>query len=145
MLVAPAAAAALAQHIGRVVGHVLDDLAAFGVPHQRAPGHADGQALAVLAGLAAALAVHAVAGHVFALVAEVHQRGHVVVHLQDDGAAVAAVAAVRAAGGDVFLPVEGHRAVAAAAGPHGDPGLINETSCHGVYLAVSENMPMTPS
>ena len=144
MLVAPAAPAALAQHIGGIVGHVLDDLAALGVAHQRAPGHTDGQALAVLAGLAAALTVHAVAGHIFALVAEVHQRGHVVVHLQDDGAAVAAVAAVGAAGGDVLLPMERHRAVAAIAGPNGDPRLINKTSCHGVYLTVSENVPTDP-
>ena len=85
------------------------------------------RSLAVLAGLAAALAVHAVGRHIFALVAEVHQGGHVVVHLQDDGAAVAAVAAVGAAGGHVFLPVEGHRAVAAVAGPDGDPRFINKT------------------
>ena len=138
MLVAPAATATLTQHKGGVVGHILDDLAALGVAHQRAAGDADGQALAVLAGLAAALSVHAVACHIFALVAKVHQRGHIVVHLQDDGAAVAAVAAIGAAGGDVLLPMERHRAVAAVAGPHGDPRLINKTSCHGAYLTVSE-------
>ena len=144
MLVAPAAAPALAQHEGRVVGHVLDDLAAFGIPHQRAPGHLDGQALAVLAGLAAALSVHAVAGHIFALVAEVHQGGHVVVHLQDDGAAVSAVAPVGAACGDIFFPVERHRPVAAVAGADGDACLVNESVCHENYLSMCENSPTYP-
>ena len=139
MLVAPAAAPALAQHEGRVVGHVLDDLAAFGIAHQRAPWHLDGQALAVLAGLAAALSVHAVAGHVLALVAEVHQGGHVVVHLQNDGAAVSAVAAVGAACGDIFFPVERHRAIAAVAGADGDACLVNESVCHENYLSMREN------
>lgn len=68
----------------------------------RVPGHADGQALAVLAAFAAALAVYTVGRHIFALIAEVHQRGHIVVHPDDDAAAVAAVTAVGAACGDVF-------------------------------------------
>ena len=48
------------------------------------------------------------------------------VHSSPSRAAVAAVAAVRAAGGHVLLPVEGHRAVAAAARLDGDAGLIDE-------------------
>ena len=47
--------------------------------------------------------------HVLALVAEVHQGGHIVIHLQNDGAAPAAVAAVRPAGSHVFFSVKGHR------------------------------------
>ena len=47
-----------------------------------------------------------------------------------DSTAVAAVAAVRAAGGHVFLPVEGHGSVAAVAGPDGDAGFIDESICH---------------
>ena len=130
MLVAPAAPAALAQHKGLVVGHILDDLAGFGVPDQGAPGHADGQTLAVLAAFAAALAVYTVGRHIFALIAEVHQRGHIVVHPDDDAAAVAAVAAVGAACGDVFFPVKGDGSVAAVSGPDGDAGLINKSICH---------------
>ena len=145
MLVAPAAPAALAQHIGLIVGHVLDDLAGLGVTHQRAPGDTDGETLAVLAGLPAALTVHAVGGHIFALVAEVHQRGHVVVHLQDDGAAVAAVTAVRAAGGNVFLPVKGHCTVAAVAGAAGDAGLVDKSICHCVTSFYLKNVPIVPS
>ena len=130
MLVAPAAAAAPAQDEGLIVGHILNDLVGLGVTHQRAPGYPDGQALAVLAGLAAALAVHTVGGHVFALVAEVHQGGHIVVHLQDDGAAVAAVAAVGTACRYVFLTVKGNGTVAAVTGPAGDARLVNKSSCH---------------
>src|SRR5699024_5983675 len=128
--VAPAAPAAPAEDKGLASGHVLHDLAGFCVPHQGTPGDLDDEILAVLAGLPGTLAVGAVAGHVLALVAKVHQGGHVVIHLKDDGAAPAAVAAVRAAGGHVFLPVEGDGAVAAVAGPDGDPGLIDERSCH---------------
>ena len=145
MLVAPAAPAALAQHIGLVIGHVLDDLAGLGVPYQRAPGDTDGEALAVLARLPAALTVHAVGGHIFALVAEVHQGGHVVIHLQDDGAAVAAVTAVRAAGGNVFLPVKGHCTVAAVAGAAGDAGLVDKSICHCVTSFYLKNVPIVPS
>jgi len=151
MLVAPAAAPALAQHEGRVVGHILDDLAALRVPHQRPTGHPDGQALAVLTGLAPALTVHTVPRHILALVAEVHQRGHIVVHLQNDGAAVAAVAAVGASGGNILLPVERHRTVAAVPGAHGDPRFINKSSCHGhtslclkTCLFLQFNIPIIP-
>ena len=50
--IAPAAPAALAEDIGLAAAHVLNDLIGFGVPHQRAPGDADHQIGAVLAGLA---------------------------------------------------------------------------------------------
>ena len=136
MHIAPAAPASLTEDVGLGGGHILDDLAGLGVPHQGAPGDPDHEVLAVLAGFPGALAVHAVGGHVFALVAEVHQGGHVVIHLQDDAAAPAAVAAVRAAGGHVFLPVEGHDAVTAVAGLHGDPGLVDERACHIRILTV---------
>ena len=132
--IAPAAPAALAEDIGLAAAHVLNDLIGFGVPHQRAPGDADHQIGAVLAGLAAALTVHAVFCHVFALVAEVHQGGHVVIHLQDNGAALAAVAAVRAAGRHIFFPVERHCAVTAVACPDRDPGLVDKCCCHKVPL-----------
>ena len=128
--VAPAAPAASAEDVGLTAGHVLHDLIGLRVPHQGAPGDLDDEVLAVLAGLAGPLAVGAVAGHILALVAEIHQGGHVVVHLQNDGAAPAAVTAVRSAGGHVFLPVEGDGAVAAAPRPDGDPSLIDERSCH---------------
>ena len=128
--VAPAALAAAAEDVRLGRGHILNDLVRLRVAHERAARHADGERLAAFAELAAALTVHAVLGGVFALVAEVHQRGHIVVHLQNDVAAVAAVAAVGTAGCDVFLTVERDRAVAALAGGNGDARLINEFRCH---------------
>ena len=130
VLVAPAAPAALAKNEGLAVGHILDDLAGLGIPDERASGDPDGETLAVLAALAAALAVYTGGCHIFALVAEVHKGGHIVIHLHNDAAAVAAVAAVRAAGGHVFLPVEGHGSVTAVAGPDGNAGFIDESICH---------------
>ena len=130
VLVAPAAPAALTEDEGLAVGHILDDLAGLGVPDESPSGDPDGETLSVLAAFAAALPIYAGRSHIFALVAEVHQRGHIVIHLHDDAAAVAAVAAVGATGGHVFLPVEGHGSVTAVAGPDGDAGFIDESICH---------------
>ena len=125
--VAPAAPAPPAEDEGLAAAHVGHNLAGFGLPDQGAPGDVDGEGLAVPAGLPAPLAVGAVSGGIFALIAEVHQGGHMVVHLEDDGAAPAAVAAVGAACGDVFLPVEGDGAVAAGAGFDRDFCFINKS------------------
>ena len=124
VLVAPAAPAAFAQDEILARGHVLDDFAGLGIAHHGAAGHLDDEVLAPLAGAAGALPVLPVGGGVFSFIAEVHQGGEIVIHPQHDGAAVAAVAAVRPARGHVFLPVEGHRAVAAVAGLDEDPYLI---------------------
>ena len=94
----------------------MHDGAAVRVAQQRAAGDAQDDALAVLAGAALALAVLAVPGGELALIAEVHQRGHVAVDREDDVPAAAAVAAVRAAGRHVFLAVEGHGPVPALPG-----------------------------
>ena len=96
------------------------------VPEQGAPGDLDGQTLAVFPGAALALTVHAVARHILALVAEVHQRAHMVVHDADDVPAAPAVAPVGAARRHVFLPVEGHRTVAPAPGDDADGGFVDE-------------------
>jgi len=109
-------------------------LARGGVPDHGAQGDLDDQVLPIPAGAALAGAVHAVGGHVFALIAEVHQGGHMPVHLEDHVAAPAAVAAVGSAGGHVFFPVEGHGAVASLAGFHSDFGGIHKACCHGVRL-----------
>ena len=82
--------------------------------------------LAVLAGAALALAGLAVDGGELALVAEVHERGHVLVHGEDDVAAAAAVAAVGAARRDVFLAVEGDGAGPAVPGADLDGDFVNK-------------------
>ena len=112
MLVAPATASALAENKIRIVGHILDDLIGRRIAHDRAARDLNDQIFPALAAAPRALSVLSVWCGVLALIAEVHQRGQIVVDTQDD----VAVAAVRAARRDVFFPVEGHRAVAAAAG-----------------------------
>ena len=78
--------------------------------------------------------IHAGFSHILALVAEVHEGGHVGVHGEDDVAAPSAVAAVGTASGHIFLPVEGDGAAAARSGPHQDSGGINELIGHGRHL-----------
>ena len=108
VLVPPAAVAPPAEDEGLVPRHVLDDLPGLRIPHHGAPGDLEDQGAAVLAGALLAGAVAAVFGHVLPLVPEVHEGGHTVVHLEDHVASPAAVPAVGAAGGHVFLPVKGH-------------------------------------
>ena len=126
MLVAPATAAALAEDKVRIVGHILDDLVRCGIAHDRTARDLNDKVLAALAGAARALPVLTGCRSVFALVAEVHQRGEVVVHAQDDIAALAAVAAVRAASGHIFLAVEGNGTIAAVARLHRNLDFINK-------------------
>ena len=73
-----------------------------------------------------ALAVDAVAGPAVRVVAERQQRRHVVVGDEPDVAALAAVAAVRAAEGDRPLPPERHAARAAVAAAHVELALVDE-------------------
>ena len=104
----------------------MHDGAAVCVAQKRPARDAQDDALAVLAGAALALAVLAVPGDEFALVAEVHQGGHVAVGLKDDVPAAAAVAAVRPAGRNVFFAVEGHRPVPALTGADFYGYLVNK-------------------
>ncbi len=131
VLIAPAAASALAQDEFVHVGHILDDGFGLRVLDDGAARNLDDQVFPALAGAARTLTVLAVRGLVFAFVAEIHQRGEVVVHLEDDGAAVAAVAAVRPARRDVFFTVERHRPVAAVSGLDVDFYFIDK---HGINL-----------
>ena len=94
----------------------MDQFAGLRIPDQGPPGHFDDDVGAVFAAAALAGAIVAVGRHILALHAEIQQGGQVVIHLKDHIAALAAVAAVRAAGRHVFFPVEGHGAVAALAG-----------------------------
>ena len=126
VLVAPAAPASLAEDEIGGIRHILDDLVRGQIAHDGASGHLDDQVFAIFAAAALALPVLAVRRGIFALVAEVHQRGQVIIDAQDDGAAVAAVAAVRAACGHVFFPVEGHCAVAARTGLDRNAYFINK-------------------
>ena len=127
VLVAPAPPAPPAQDEPVGLGHVLNDLLGFGVPDNCAPGDTDDQVLPVPAGTPLARAVGPAARRVCALVAKIHQGGHMVVDLHHDVAAPAAVA-------PVFLPVEGHHAVAPVPGADGDLRCIYKGCCHVGHL-----------
>ena len=113
MPVAPAAAPAFAEDEVLVGGHILDDFAALGVAHQRSWRHGNHRVLARGAVHLARLAVSAVFGDEFALVAEGKQGVGALVDAQDDVAAPAAVTAVGSARGDIFFAAEGDGAVSA--------------------------------
>ena len=145
VLVAPAAVAPPGQHEVLPAGHIADDLLCLQIPHHRAPGYAYDQITAVLAGAPLALALPAVFGGVFPLVAEVHQGGHMGVHPQNNVPAPAAVPAVGTAGGHVFLPVEGHGPAAAVPGPDGDPGGVDKLIVGHVALLLCVDQPQIPA
>ena len=128
MLVAPAALTATGNDELFTVGHIVHNAAGLGVTDERTAGDTDVQTLAVLAGAALALTVHAIACDIFALVSKVHQRGHIIINNKDNIAASAAVAAIGAACCDILLTVERDCAVAAVARLNGDPCLINKRS-----------------
>ena len=126
MLVAPAAAAALAEDVVLRIGHVLDDLVRLAVAHDRTARDLDDQVFSALSLAAAALAVHAVGRDIFALIAEVHEGGQIIVDPQNDRAAVSAVAAVGPSRRHVFFPMEGNRAITARARLHINFCFINK-------------------
>ena len=120
----PALAAAGHQQALAVLGHVADDLVGVDVDDHGTHRHDDGHVVAALAVFLLAHAALALLGLEAALVAEVDQGVEVLVGLQPDAAAIAAVAAVRAALGDELLAPEAHAAVAALSGNDGDFGFI---------------------
>ena len=132
MCVAIAAAAALCDGDGGVVGQVRNDQPALRVLDHGAQRHLDDEVLGILAVAEACAALAALVGGVLALITEVHQSGEVVVHDEDDVAAPAAVAAVRAASGHELLTMEAHCAVAALAGMEPDGGDVDKIGlcCH---------------
>src|SRR5690606_25388437 len=125
--VAQAALAALCdQQAVAMLGQVADDLVGLDIGDHGPDRHGDDQ---IVAGLAVHLPAHAVLpalGAELALVAEVDQGVEVLVRQQPDAAAIAAVAAVRAAQRDEFLAAETDAAVAAVACAYLDFGFVNE-------------------
>ena len=125
--VAAAAAPSASRHpalAGR--GEVEQPLAALFLEKDRPDRHADEGVFAFAPVAVRAFPVAAALAAEFAVVAEGQERVQVLGGLQHDVAAVAAVAARRAAPRDVLLPAEGNAAVAAVAGLHPDFGLVNE-------------------
>ena len=126
MRVAPATAAALRDNDVFVCGHVRHDAAGLRIADQCAARHGNDERLCAFAEAALAAAVFAALCGVLALVAEIRQRGEVIVHAEHDVAAATAVAAVRAAGSHVFFTVKSHGAVAAVTGFYLDLSYIDK-------------------
>ena len=122
--IAPAAAAALRDDKILAGGHIHDDGIGSSIPDNGTSGHLDDQRLAALAVPVAALAVDTGLCAVLTLIAKIQQRRHIVIDSQNDAAAMAAIAAIGAAGCHIFLPVECHRTVAASAADHGNSNFI---------------------
>ena len=118
MRVAPAAASAVRRHKRLVRRNIRHQPAGFVIINQRAARHLDDTVGAFFAKAAFGAAILPVLGGKFALVAKIRQRGAAVVRDKHHIAAHAAVAAIRAAGCDIFFAVKRHRAVAAVAGAH---------------------------
>ena len=94
----------------------MDESPGLPILDEGPPGDLDDQIGPVLAEAALGAALFSVGGHIFPLVAEVQQGGHVVVHHKDDVAALAAVAPVGPAGRHIFFPVEADVSIAPAPG-----------------------------
>ena len=132
MCVTVAAAAALCDGDGGVVGQVRDDQPALRILDHGAQRHLDDKVFGILAVAEACAALAALGGSVLALVAEVHQGGKMIVRHKDDVTAAAAITAVRAASGHELLTMEAHCAIAALARMEPDGGDIDKIGlcCH---------------
>ena len=116
MGVAPAAAAALCGNERGLFGHIRHNGVRLRLADYRSARNLDDKILAVFAAPTSAVAAFSVGSGVFSLVAEVREGREIIVNLEYDISALAAVAAVGTAGRDIFLAVESHRAVAAVSG-----------------------------
>ena len=130
MTVSPTATAALAEHKRLFTGHIVYNFIGLRIADQRPPGHPNGEGLSILPAAPRTLAVSAVASHIFSFIAEIHQCGHMVIHLHNNISTPAAVSAIRAAGGNIFFPVKRNSTVAALSGFDGDACLIYERCRH---------------
>ena len=114
------------QRLLLVRGQVRDQFAGLGVGDDRAHGNAQHDVLRALAVLVRAAPVLAAPGAVDARIAVIDERVDVAVGHCVNAAAVATVAAVRAAAGHELLPPEMGDPVPALAGVDFDPGFVDE-------------------
>ena len=126
MDIPPTAAAALCDDLRLIAGEVRKNASGLGFLDQSAPRHADDEILAALAIAARTAAIFPTRGYIFALIAEIRQGGEVVVHLEDNIAALSAVAAVRPAGGHILFPMERNGSIAAFACFDGDFCMVDK-------------------
>ncbi len=126
MHVSPAAFAALCRNKAFGLAHIRHNGAAGLFSDYGSARHAYFKVFAVFAVLSVSAAGKTVFCGVFALVSEVGKRCKIVVYNKYDIAALAAVAAVRPAGGNVFFTVKRDRSVAAVSCLYLDLSYINK-------------------
>ena len=122
------------------LGEIGEALAGLLVGNDGAHGDEENH---IVAGMAAALGAFAVAsaiGAKFAIEAITQQSVIVLVGFEHNAAAMAAIAAGRAAAWHVFFATEGDAAVSSVAALHVDFGFINE---HGVCLSGDRSSPVS--
>ena len=116
MPVAPAALAAFGGHKALCFAHIRHNGAAVCFFDYCAAGNFDFKVGSVFAVLFVSLSGQAVLCCIFSFVSEIRKRCKIVVNDENNVAALAAVAAVRAAGGNIFFTVKRNCARAAVAG-----------------------------
>src|SRR3954463_15319881 len=125
-------ASAREQGACTVLGEIGHQGACFFIADERSDRHAE---LDIVSAAAMAIGAQALAsglGAMDASEAVVDECVDVAIGASPDASAAAAVAAVRAAARDVFLPAKAGRAVAALAGMHLDLGFVDEL--HGLEI-----------
>ena len=144
MDVAQAALAAARNHDAlAVVGQVRHQLARVVVGNHRAHRHLQFDIVAALAVAIGAATAFSVFRQVFFDETELHQSVDVFIRHRVHAAALAAVAAVRAAEGNELLSAETGHAVAAAAREHFNAGFINKLHVFNLCLARSQGSGLT--
>src|SRR5579883_3384165 len=125
--VAAAAAATARHHPGLAIVREVEELfPGFVVENRGSDRHLDSDAFAIVPGSVAAFAVAAALGGVLGIEAEMQEGIAVDGSDHGDVAAATAIAAARAATGDVLLPAKGQTAVAAIPGLDGNSCFVDE-------------------
>ena len=128
--IAASASTAAGNHHALVgVGEVVHSFAGVVVVDDGAHRHFQQDVFALASGAVGAFAVTPALRLVFGIEAEMHQRVVALAGLQDDVAAVAAVAARRSAARHKLLAAKGHAAIPAVARLHPNFCLVDEHSC----------------
>ena len=115
MGISPTSSAALCGYKGFVIGHIGHYLSALHLAYYRSARNEYDKVFALFAVSSAARTGLTVGGFIFALIAKIRQCCKIVVNLKNNVSALAAVAAIRPSGGNIFFSVKRDCAVAAVA------------------------------
>ena len=110
------AATAFCQNLWFIGREVCHNPARCSVADHGSTGNPNDQIRCASSGTIPSTAIFPSLCHIFSLIAEVNQRGEVIVYLKDDVAAFSAVSAVRSTGCHIFFSMKGDCAVSAVSG-----------------------------